>query len=272
MIAPHIRSKQTDPAVIVIDDCGSFVIPILSGHIGGANALAERLADILGAQAVVTTATDTGGKFSPDSLAAANDLLITDLQAAKEIAAAVLNGEAVGIISSYSCKGMPSELIPGEGFRTGIVIGNGGGRKPFPVTLELVPENIVLGIGCRRGTVCETIEAAVLTALEKAGIPAERICAVSTIDIKADEEGLTSFCKKHSLPLFTYSAQELSQVQGTFTSSGFVSSITGVDNVCERSAVKCSGGKLILRKTAGDGVTVAAAEKPVIIDFERKIL
>ena len=85
--------KNTDPAVIVIDDCGKFVIPILSGHIGGANELARRLAELLGAQAVITTATDTGGHFSPDSFAAANGLIITDMSAAKAIAAAVLDGE-----------------------------------------------------------------------------------------------------------------------------------------------------------------------------------
>ena len=78
-IAPHIQSKITDPAVIVIDEYGRFVIPILSGHIGGANALAVRLAEILGAQAAVTTATDIGGRFSPDSFAAANGLIITDI-------------------------------------------------------------------------------------------------------------------------------------------------------------------------------------------------
>ena len=92
-IAPYIQSKATDPAVLVIDDKGKFVISLLSGHLGGANALTEKIAELFQAIPVITTATDTGKKFSPDSFAIANDLILTDLNSAKEIASAVLNGE-----------------------------------------------------------------------------------------------------------------------------------------------------------------------------------
>ena len=270
-VAPYLHSKTTDPAVIVIDDCGRFVIPVLSGHIGGANAIAERLAEALDAQAAITTATDTGGHFSPDSFAAANGLIITDMNAAKKIAAAVLEGEKIGFVSGYEYKNMPDELEAGTDCRTGIYVGCDD-IKPFPVTLRLVPKNIVLGIGCKRGTECGTIERAVFAALKNAGIAFERVCSIATIDLKADEAGLLGSCEKHGLELIVYSSQKLMEVEGDFTSSDFVRGVTGVDNVCERSAVRCSGGELILRKTACDGVTVAAAEKPVILDFERKVL
>lgn len=270
-IAPHLRSKTSDPAVIVIDDCGRFVIPVLSGHIGGANALAECLAEQLGAQAVITTATDTGGHFSPDSFAAANGLIITDMTAAKAIAAAVLEGEMIGFVSEYEYKNIPPELSADTDRRTGIYVGCGE-KKPFPVTLKLVPRNVVLGIGCKRGTACEVIENAVISALSNAGIALERVCSAATINLKANEAGLLGFCEKYGFELTAYPAAKLMEVSGEFAKSDFVKSITGADNVCERSAVRCSGGPLILRKTAADGVTVAAAEMPVLLDFERRML
>ena len=270
-IAPHLRSKTSDPAVIVIDDCVRFVIPVLSGHIGGANELARRLAELLGAQAVITTATDTGGHFSPDSFAAANGLIITDMSASKAIAAAVLYGEKVGFASEYAYINMPEELSADTSCRTGIYVGCCE-KDPFPVTLKLVPRNVVVGIGCKRGTACEAIENAVISALETPGIALERVCSAATIDLKADEAGLLEFCEKHGLKLTAYSAQELMGTAGEFTKSDFVKSVTGVDNVCERSAVRCSGGRLILGKTAADGVTVAAAEIPLTLDFERRML
>jgi cobalt-precorrin 5A hydrolase len=270
-VAPYLGTKADDPAVIVMDDCGRFVIPVLSGHIGGANRLAEVLAGALGAEAVITTATDSGGRFSPDSFAVANELIITDLKAAKEIAAEVLDDEKVGFYSEYPHSGLPSELTEFGVCRTGICVSADAEKKPFPVTLNLVPRNIVLGIGCKKGTSAVTIANTVGAALEQSGIGINRVAYIATIDIKKDEEGLCRFCESLEVKLSTYTAEELMAVSGDFEGSDFVLETTGADNVCERSAVLCSGGKLIMRKTSAEGVTVAAAEKPVYLDFERKI-
>ncbi|MBQ8687660.1 MAG: cobalt-precorrin 5A hydrolase [Ruminococcus sp.] len=270
-IAPHIRSKDRDPAVVVLDDCGRFAIPVLSGHLGGANRLAEILAEKTGMLAIITTATDVGGQFSPDSFAKANQLLITDLKVAKKIAAAVLSGEKIGLYSDYSCRNLPPDIVEDTMCRTGVCISADPSKAPFPVTLNLIPRNIVIGIGCKRGTSCDAIERHVADSLRTAGIDSRRICALSTITIKADEPGLLAYCEKHSLKLHIYTAEELMEVSGNFIASEFVKKQTGADNICERSAVRCSGGKLILRKTSGNGVTAAAAELPVTPDFERKI-
>ncbi len=272
MIAPFVQSKQNDPAVIVIDDCGKFVIPVLSGHLGGANAFAQLIAERIGAQAVITTATDICGRFSPDCFAAANDLIISDMQAAKEIAAAVLNNEKIGFVSDHPHGTLPPELTEDTGCRTGIVVSADTGRKPFPITLNLAPRNVILGIGCRRGTSEADITEAVYNTFYNAGIDTARICTAATIDLKSDEKGLLSFCSSRGISIAMYSAQELSQVQGEFTGSDFVRSVTGVDNVCERSAALCSGKELIMRKTSLNGVTVAAAEKDIYLDFERKMI
>lgn len=268
-VAPHLRSKASDPAVLVLDDGGKFVIPLLSGHLGGANALAELLAGRLGAIPVVTTATDTGGKFSPDSFAAANSLLLTDLKAAKEIASAVLDGESIGIRSDHPYQNLPPELTEDTGCRTGIYIGTDV-IKPFPVTLQLVPKNLVVGIGCRRGISAKAITDFTASVFAGAGLSEERICKAISIDLKADEPGLLAFCADRKIPLQTFSAAELTEAKGEFSASAFVVQTTGVDNVCERSAVLGSGGRLILKKTAGNGITVAVAEMPVLLDFAKR--
>lgn len=269
--APYIKSKTTDPAVIVIDDCGKFVIPILSGHLGGANRLAQIISEKIGAVPVITTATDVGGKFSPDSFAKANGLVITDMDAAKRIAAAVLEGENIGLMSEYPCENIPPELSVGEACKNGIYIGTNDEKKPFETTLFLAPKNIVVGIGCKRGTPCEAIEAHVMACCEAMKISEERLCAAATIDIKSDEKGLLEFCQKHKIRLLTYSAEKLMSVSGNFSGSDFVLKTTGADNVCERS-VGSTGARLIMPKRSENGVTAALGEMPVSIDFERKML
>lgn len=271
-ISPFVDSKETDPAVLVADDSGKFVIPILSGHIGGANRLAEILAEIISAAPIITTATDIGKKFSPDSFACANNLLIHDLKVAKDIASAVLDGEKIGVFSDYPCINKPNEISEDTDCSKGICISCDVTKKPFEKTLNLVPKNIVVGIGCKRGISFENVETNVLCCLEKIGADIKRVCRIATIDIKKNENGLLEFCKKYDVPLFTYNAEELMQISGNFIKSDFVLKQTGTDNVCERSAVKCSEGKLVLCKTVGNGVTVAMAEMAVEIDFGRKIL
>ena len=265
-IAPFVCSKATDPAVLVIDEQGKFVIPVLSGHLGGANALATEIAARLGAIPVITTATDSGGKFSPDSFAAANFLRITDLSVAKAVAAAVLAGEPVGLESEYPYANCPPELHPGEACRVGICIAPDEGKKPFPVTLSLVPKDLVLGIGCRKGATALQIESQV----QKSGIPLERVRFAATIEQKADEAGLLVFCSKYRLKVYSVTAEKLMQVQGEFQGSDFVQKTVGADNVCERSAVYFAGGALAYPKFAGNGVTCAAAKCEIALDFDKR--
>ena len=99
-----------------------------------------------------------------------------------------------------------------------------------------------MGIGCRRGVLEKTIEAFVSAAMQKAGVPLEAVSAVCSIDLKKEEAGLLGFCQSHHLPLTTYSAGQLMEAPGTFSPSGFVKQVTGVDNVCERAAVLGAGG------------------------------
>ena len=268
-VSRHIVSKTADPAVVAVDDSGRFAVSLLSGHLGGANALAERIADVIGAMPVITTATDAHGLFSPDVFAKANGLVICDMSAAKAVAAAVLDGQPVGLSCAYPHSVIPGELTECDSGDIGIRISDNAEDRPFSTTLNLLPRNLTAGIGCKKGTTCDGTAAHIAEVFGKNGLDLRRLAAVTTIDIKKNEPGLREYCEQFALPLLTFSASELMSAEGDFTHSDFVERTTGADNVCER-AVTCAGARLTVRKTAGNGVTCAVGELPVFIDFERK--
>lgn len=273
-IAPWVKDKRTDPAVVVIDDCGRFSISLLSGHLGGANGLAKETARLTGGIPVITTATDIHGRFAVDNFAKEQGLWISDMKAAKAVSADVLAGEPVGLFSDFPVLGnLPEGFFQKESCRRNvwITVKRDPGEDGFPKlfspeggeVLRLVPRIVILGIGCKKGTEKERIEAAVGEALSRWNIELESIAAVATIDIKKEEAGLLSFVREHDFLFQVYPAERLLQAEGDFSPSSFVKEITGVDNVCERAAVSLAedlgGGRLIMRKQAGGGVTVAAA-------------
>ncbi|MBR1863942.1 MAG: cobalt-precorrin 5A hydrolase [Ruminococcus sp.] len=265
-VGPLLRAKDRDPAVVVMDDGGRFAISLVSGHLGGANGLAGELAVRLGAQAVITTATDSRGLFSPDSFAKERGLTIGDLRAAKAAAAEIANGGKIGIAGSFEIRDIPPELGGAQDSRVGIYIGPEKDMRPFEVTLQLIPRCVTVGIGCKRGTPEEDIEKAVRAVFDEMGYDMRALESVASIDLKAHEEGLLDFCAKAGAELLTYSADELNSLEGEFSESDFVKSVTGVDCVCERSAVM-SGGKLMIKKRKFDGVTAAAAVKKEVISI-----
>lgn len=265
-IAPYVKKKTTDPAVVVVDERGVFSISLLSGHIGGGNDLAQTAAEIIGAQPVVTTATDLNQVFAVDVFAKQNGCSISDMKYAKEISAQLLEGKTIGFSSDFSWKGeLPAGLVPkgqGENPKLGIALTASLKERPFLHTLYLIPKVITVGIGCRKGTSVEKITKAVSEARARLQIPQEALVQAASIDLKKEEPGIIEYCRRQNLPYVTFSAEELRALEGEFTPSSFVKSVAGVDNVCERSALLASrGGRLILRKTAGDGVTVAFAIK-----------
>lgn len=265
-VAPHVKSKLTDPAVIAVDELGRFVIPLLSGHIGGANALAVQLANALGAEAAVTTATDINGRFSADAWAAERGLFIDDLKAAKAVSSAILE-ENVPMVCDFPVIGeLPAGVVPGDSGPVGFCV-SWKVNRPFETTLLLVPKVVRIGIGCRRGTSWSIIRDAVEAVLGGNQIHPEAVKCVGSIDLKRDEAGLLAYCQKKGWPVHFYPAARLKAVEGDFTPSDFVEKTTGVDNVCERAAA-LGGGTLIVRKTALNGVTVAAAVDHWEVRFE----
>lgn len=311
-VAEHLTHKSKDPAIVCMDECGKHVISLVSGHAGGANALTQMLADVMWATPVITTATDVEGRFSIDEYAREHNLVVTDWAKAKAISAEVLaagaepvwieepvvaQGEEKGAceirkeLKSTGIDGCKNRVdgcengIDGSENRVDVKRLQIGSHqviitpKDVPVdaqTLQLIPRCIVAGVGCKKGTPVDKIEHAVQEAFAKAGMRMEALCAVASIDLKKEEAGLLEFCETRNVPFETYAAEELQAVPGTYSASEFVSGVTGVDNVCERSAVKYASehgmnqgeqllgrqakhGELLLRKQAYGGVTVALA-------------
>lgn len=255
-----LRGKDKDPAVLVLDEKGEYVIPLLSGHIGGANRLARELAGRLGARAVITTATDLNGVFAIDEWAAANGCAIDDPRRIKDISAALLRGEQVGFHSDFPVIGnLPDGFAPDAGAKAGVRVSLNAGEQNFGITLHLIPRIAVLGTGCRKGTNSGRFERFVLEVLAGAGVSVKALKTLASIDIKREEPCLPAFAAKYGLAFAVFPARELNAVPGLFSSSDFVREKTGVDNVCERAAIAACGGRLLVKKTARDGMTVALA-------------
>ncbi|MBQ7647339.1 MAG: cobalamin biosynthesis protein, partial [Clostridia bacterium] len=258
-IAPFVKDKCKDPAVVCIDECGKFVIPLLSGHIGGANEFAKTVSEALNSVCVITTATDIEGRFSVDSWAKKQGFLIDDMSIAKAVSAHVLEND-VPLVSEFKIvSALPNGVVRGESGEIGIYVGIRK-KTPFYKTLRIITPVLHLGIGCRKGTQKETIKELVEAVLSENNIDKRAVKCVASIDIKAGEAGLLEYCKENDWDMAFYSADTLNSVCGEFTVSPFVKEITGVDNVCERAA-SIGAEKLIVKKRSGNGVTVAIAEE-----------
>lgn len=258
-VAPHLASKTSDPAVVVVDEGGRFAISLLSGHLGGGNDLAREVAAACGAVPVITTATDIHGVFAVDEWAKHQNCHILNPKKIKDVSSALLHGECIGIKCFTEIEG---DAPPGvRQVRAGdacqvLVDFRADGSDEL---LKLVPRIAVLGVGCRRGIGAWQLEESFRSLLAETNLAEEAVCRVATIDLKKDEYGLAAFCQNHELPLVTFSAEALANAAGTFSASAFVKDTTGVDNVCERSAVLASNGRLYRKKRAGGGITMALA-------------
>lgn len=274
-IAPWVKDKTKDPAVLVMDEKGMFIIPLLSGHIGGANELAGMLANLTGAIPVITTATDVNGRFAVDVFAKKQNLYICNMKLAKEISADILDEKKIGFYSDFPVIGeIPEELqavTQNQVFEgsCGICISLDERKKPFKKTLNLIPRIVTAGIGCKKGTPAQAVEEKLLESLEEQSLSMRCLEKVCSIDLKAEEPGILKICEKYGLLFETFTPEQLNSVPGEFEESEFVRSVTGTGNVCERSALAgCGGGVLINTKKAGGGVTTALAVKKWSVDFE----
>jgi cobalt-precorrin 5A hydrolase/precorrin-3B C17-methyltransferase len=274
-IAPLIKDKTADPAVVVLDEKGRFAISLLSGHLGGANEIAEEIADFLKGNAVITTASDINNMPSIDLWARENDLALEDREIIPHIAIRFLNN---GVLKVYlqmaEDSSQESEIKLPEGFlevsdptSADLLITN---KNLFTVhdshftakgQLYLRPKNLVVGIGCNSGTSEMEIEDAVKKTLEESNLSFLSIYFLATIDKKAGEKGLVAFAQKYGFSITTFTSDELNTVEGIEKSEAVFKSI-GAQAVAEPAALLASGSdKLLVPKQKIGNVTVAAAEK-----------
>lgn len=265
-IAPHVRCKAADPAVVVVDEAGTFAVSLLSGHLGGANDLTRRIAALCGAAPVITTATDARGLFAVDEWARRQNCRVQNPEAILPFSAKVLSGKTASIYSPWPISGqLPDHVALAaaeENCDALLTL-----RRKSGNALRLTPAIAVLGVGCRKGTPQTALEWAFAELLEDSGLSSLAFFKVCSIDLKREEPGLLSFCRNRGLALETFSARALRTAEGNFTASAFVQGVTGVDNVCERSAVLGSGGELLVKKQTGEGVTMAVALAPFSPDW-----
>ena len=274
-VAPFLTDKLHDVPVLVMDEKGKYVIPILSGHMGGANDLANHIAERTGAEAVITTATDINKKFAVDLFAKRNSLYIANKDGIAKVSSKVLAGKEITICietgHEITCEetGMQIVPYPPVGFVDVVVTSK---DAVFDTSILLKPREYVIGIGCKRGKNVNEIDKFISKTINEMGISITQIFALSSISQKRDEQGIIEWCRKEGISFLTYTAEELQEVNGNFTKSSFVKDQVGVDNVCERAAVKACGkdGKLIVPKVAENGMTIAIARREWKVCFDGK--
>lgn len=277
-IADFADNKLNDSPVLVVDELGRFVVPLLSGHIGGANDIAELIAGRIGAQSVITTATDVEAEFAVDVFAKDNGLRIMNKSGIKQISAAVLDGKAVTLWANPEIqlskedvppciKILPEKARP-EFADILIELEENcgqlqGANQAKHCTLLLVPRLYCAGMGCKKGKTFEELNQFLASHFAEL----DSLYALASIDLKKDELGLMTLAQYHHVPFFTFSAEELKLAEGSFSESEFVEKTTGVSNVCERAAMLCAGNdaELIMQKTAENGMTLAVAKRAPVI-------
>ena len=279
MIAPLIRHKTKDPAVVVVDERGRHAISLLSGHIGGANTLARDTAHAIGGQAVITTATDVNDLPAIDEIATNKGLSIENPEAIKAVHMALLEGEKIRIFDPYEL--IRNELKDPDCFlvetgtdvsavvskwkknpRPGVFTDDRLADLP-PDTLLLRPRHLAAGIGCNRNTPLDEIMELIHEVFVTHGLSVKSIGALATIDIKKDEPGLNAAAIHLNVPIRFFSSEELNHVNAIQTPSETVRRITGAKSVCEAAAILAAkNGPLIISKKKTPNVTLAVARAP----------
>lgn len=294
-IAPWVTDKLCDSPVLVMDEKGQYIIPILSGHVGGANELSQQIGEQIGAIPVITTATDINHKFAVDVFAKRNGLHIVNKDGIAKVSSKVLAGKKITMSVEKGHIGekirLPEEikmiLYPPVNPVDILVTAEDLRMIPYPPNIQvdvtseeiegsalirLQPKEYVIGMGCKKGKEYEKIDQFIQKSLEEAGIDKNQIFALASIDKKKEEEGFLAWSRKQGCPFLTFSAEQLQAVEGDFQTSSFVKEQVGVDNVCERSALcGCGlGGRLIYEKHAEDGMTIAIAKREWSVSFDEE--
>jgi cobalt-precorrin 5A hydrolase len=276
MIAPYIADKRYDPAIVVIDVTGRFAVSLCSGHLGGANQLAQELGTALGAIPVVTTGTDVNETLAPDMLAKELGAEIENWDALKTVSAALVDGERVGVyadscvslpdLSRFTTKNVWRVESPAEletDFRAGVAISHST-DLPLPQSVPIVvirPKTLVVGIGCDRGVTVEEIETGINRVFADHHLARASIHNFATYVLKKDEEGLLEFVRRHHLSLEWYEAPDINRVADLIPHpSDVVYKFIGVLGVAEPAAMLSANTQhLLVEKIKCGRLTLAVA-------------
>jgi precorrin-4/cobalt-precorrin-4 C11-methyltransferase len=272
LLAPLLSGKESDPAVVVVDEMGRNAISLVSGHLGGANLLAKKVADITGGQPVITTATDVQGKVSFDELAMDAGLVIENLERVKTLNMALLEDRQIGLfdpgkwLQLSTPESVDLRLLkePGEardgGVDCWVYVDDRLTSFEPPPCLVLRPKSLVVGVGCNRGTTAAEIGAAVETVFHNHGLSLRAIRNLATAELKQDEEGLNELMEERGWSAEYFSVSELQTGGSVPRPSEMVKKHLGVESVCEKAAMLSAGTQdLMVAKEVLGNVTVAVA-------------
>ena len=286
-IGPHLRSRKTDPAVLVVDERGRFVIPLIRGRAGGAGDLARAISEGIGAE-LVRTNLDPGTLFELERFARKNRLVIVDQALAREVSSALSDERPVGLrydpalpLSGEIPESLdlldPSapSLLSAEGENRpeiGISITYNAEVSFFKRNLFLIPRNLVLGIGLRKEKNTEALLTFVCQFLEAHDISHLALKKICSLDLKVEEPAFSELSQKLGVPFEAYTAAQLVRVPGHFSHEPLMERQIGVANVAERSAVlgAMNGnlpGRLVIGRKIQGGVTAALAVEEMVIAF-----
>lgn len=272
-IAPFIEDKTKDPAIIVIDDRGKFIISLLSGHLGGANKITEDISRQIGGIPVITTASDSRGFDSIDIFAKNNNYYIEDMKSITKLTSMMVNNKRIGfftednviinypnikVLDSLDNIGKDKKYIEGLIIVSSKIIKDEKLRN-IPYTI-LRPKNINIGIGCRKNVEEKRIITAIEEALSTVSISNKSIKAIATIEIKKEEKGIIDTAKYYNLPLKIFTIKEIEKIEEMFEKSQFVKDTIGVYSVSEPCAYLL-GGNIILPKSKHNGITISISKE-----------
>jgi cobalt-precorrin 5A hydrolase len=281
LVAPLLKDKGNDPPVVVVDDRGRYAISLTSGHTGGANRLAQEIALILGAEAIVTTASDAAGMPSVEQIARDNGWWVEPGSNLTRLVAALVNGDVAGVYQDAGDDSWLEDFPLGLLVRypsiealiearpyAGLVVTDRLIEIPQPLAERIVicrPPVLVLGIGSSTGATAEEVADLVDGALAGSGLSQLSVFAVATIDRRCDDPNLVAFTQERSLQLIAYSPEELETTPGEWAASEIVRRSVGAGGVAEPAALRCAGtSSLLARKAASKHATVAIARVPAL--------
>ena len=289
MIAPLMKNKKVDPAVICIDDDAQFSICVLSGHVGRGNAFTSRVAEALGAQPVITTASDVRGTLTVDILGRNLGWQLDDPDRnVTRGCAAVVNAAPVAFVQESgepdwwpSDKSLPEgvtymtslEQVEPRQFEMLLVATDRDFHETHPIHWETAviyrPKSLILGLGCDKGTAPDLVERGVMMLLAKHKLSPKSVKVIATIDLKKDEPAFVALAERFQWPIRAFSAEALDVVPGIENPSEAVKRFVGSRGVAEPAALLEAGAPTLLvpkqtytEPNAGRSMTLAVARIP----------
>jgi len=278
-LAPHLKGKAVDPAVVVMDEKGQYAVSLLSGHLGGANDLARSAARAIGGEAVITTATDVNRLPAWDDVARKEGLRVDPIKNIRKLNGLLLDKQDIVLVDR--CKRISEyfSAVPGVSLFENIGEGMRASAKGYVFVthfdasqwhqredvLILRPRDLVVGIGCNRNTSSDEIESVIRDEFASLHLSFDSIVCIASIEAKNDEAGLLEFAARENLPLEFHSAAALNTIRVPSAPSRHAEQAVGAQGVCEPAAILSAGtDKMLLEKQKRGNVTIAIAEKGCI--------